>query len=99
MALKKRVLWIDPDGGSHTMLATDMEDAMKQISVLRKELGFPEPDPVKNKIFQSVVEIVPGAAAGMKGTIDISEMSEEFQKEFKEGISETFQKVVNKKLN
>ena len=93
MPLKKKVAWIDPNGKAHTIFADDMDDAVKQITELRKSLGFPEPG--ENMVL-AAVELQPGGAGKGKGIVDIKTLPENLQKAFNEGLAENLSKFSKK---
>jgi hypothetical protein len=95
MSVRLRVAWIDPKGKSHLLFVDDMQDAAKQISELRKALGFPEPN--KDTILAAVS--ITNDSRVTKGTIDIKDLPDEIQKDFHEKLSDTLDKANKKGLD
>ena len=95
--MKTRVAWIDPSGKAHALLVDDMQDAAKQISELRKSLGFPEP--TKDTVLAAVSLSSAGDKLAAKGTIDVNDLSDELKKDFNEKLADTLTNVSKKGLD
>lgn len=95
MAVKLKIMWIDPAGKSHTLFVNDMQDAEKQIAELRKALGFPEP--TKDTVLAAVS--LSNDSRVTKGTVDIKDLPDEIQKDFHKRLSDTIDKASKKGLD
>jgi len=94
--IKKRALWIAPDGRKFNIFFSNEEELYEKIAAIRSEHGYPQPSK-ENNTMMAAVNLT--SEQILKAAIQSEDLPEEFRKQLEEQFNKVINKAESKGLN